>query len=51
MSLRDYFAIKAVAAMIGTSAYPAWTLADYERASLAANAYAMADAMLTERAK
>lgn len=46
MALRDYFAAKAMAAMIGTSAEP-WGSGceDY----VAINAYAMADAMLSER--
>jgi hypothetical protein len=46
MTLRDYFAAKAMAAMIGTSALP-WSSGceDY----VATNAYAMADALLSER--
>lgn len=46
MTLRDYFAAKAMAAMIGTSAMP-WSSGceDY----VAVNAYAMADALLSER--
>lgn len=46
MALRDYFAAKAMAAMISTSAMP-WSSGceDY----VAVNAYAMADALLSER--
>jgi hypothetical protein len=46
MTLRDYFATKAMAAMIATSAEPWCT--GYEQRT-AENAYAMADALLSER--
>ena len=50
MSLRDYIAIQAMAAMIGTSAAPALVggLSGAE-SNCAAGAYMMADAMLKER--
>lgn len=41
MSLRDYFAAKSMSALVGYS----------DRADVAKYAYAMADAMLAERAK
>ncbi len=51
MTLRDYFAAKAMAAMIETSAAPAMSgFGGYEAHCVKA-AYIMADAMLKERAK
>jgi hypothetical protein len=44
MTLRDYFAAKAMAAMVGSEAY------DLDNRELAASAYAKADAMLKRRA-
>lgn len=52
MTLRDYIAIQAMTAMIGTSAGPAIVggLAGVE-SNCAAGAYMMADAMLKERSE
>lgn len=48
MTLLDYFAAKAMAAMIGTSSEP-WSSGCENY--VATNAYAMAEAMLAEREK
>jgi hypothetical protein len=50
MSLRDYFAAKAVSALIGTAAAPCMTGLDGLEPLLAKTAYQMADAMLKARA-
>lgn len=51
MTLRDYFAAKAMQGMIASlSGAPASMLSDYEKRA-SAKAYAMADAMLAQREK
>lgn len=49
MTLRDYIAIKAMQAMISTSATPALTGLSGAEPNCAAAAYMMADAMIKER--
>jgi hypothetical protein len=51
MSLRDYFAAKAMAAMITTAAGPVVGGLDGYEPNTAKSAYKIADAMLAERAK
>lgn len=53
MTLRDYFAAKALQAMISTSAAPCMSLGDLQgiEPRIAESAYSVADAMLAERAK
>lgn len=48
MSMRDYFAAQAMPAMISMCQYPDGT---WNEDTVAQNAYALADAMLAERAK
>ncbi len=49
MTLRDYFAAKAMAAMIGTAGAPCLGGLDHAEARTAQAAYHMADAMLATR--
>lgn len=49
MSLRDYFAAKAMQAIIGTAAAPCFHLGKIDVEPAAESAYLMADAMLAAR--
>lgn len=50
MSLRDYFAARAMAAIVTTSGAPCWTLQTEDDGKiLARTAYQLADAMLAQR--
>lgn len=51
MTLRDYFAAKAMSAMITTAACPCLTGLDSVRFETAKGAHEIADAMLQERSK
>lgn len=52
MTLRDYFAAKAMVAIIGTSAAPFWfPETSGDDAIVSAHAYKIADAMIAERNK
>jgi hypothetical protein len=51
MTLRDYFAAKAMAAMIGTTKTPALFGLGGAESYCASAAYTMADAMIAERSK
>jgi hypothetical protein len=51
MSLRDYFAVKALTGILPTSAAPCLRLPPEDCALVAKTAYGIADAMLAERAK
>lgn len=49
MTLRDYFAAKAMEAKLISSAQPVWLLSDDDQALLAEASYKMADAMIAKR--
>ena len=49
MTIRDYFAAKAMQAKIQTSSSPAWILSKDDEALLAEASYSMADAMIAQR--
>ena len=51
LSVRDYFAIKAMQAKLISSARPCWILSEDDRTLLSETSYAMADSMLKERGR